>query len=73
MNLKQLKKKRVIVMYIRKTKDEYEVQGNYGYGFECVTTESNMAEARKMLKDYITNDPSTSYKIVHKRVPIPKK
>jgi len=28
--------------YQRKTTDEYEIQGNYGYnyGFECVTTEA---------------------------------
>lgn len=57
--------------YIRKTADEYEVQGNYGqYGFECLTTEDNFKAARKTLKDYRDNDKSGTFRIIKKRIKI---
>lgn len=58
--------------YTRKTKDEFEVQGNYGYGhgFECVTAEETKPEARKRLKEYRENEPGIPFKIVKKRVRI---
>ena len=56
--------------YIRKTYDEYEIQGNYGQGFECVTTEETYKDARAQLKCYRENEPGTTFKIVVKRVPI---
>ena len=37
-------------MYIRKTKDEYEIQGNYGDGWEMVTTEETLRGARAQVK-----------------------
>jgi hypothetical protein len=37
-------------MYIRKTEDEWEIQGDYGQGWECVTAENNRMEARERLK-----------------------
>lgn len=36
--------------------DNYEVQGNYGYGWETVTTEENLTEAKKTMKVYDEND-----------------
>ena len=33
----------------------WEIQGNYGQGWECVTEESTRQDAKKMLKDYRTN------------------
>jgi hypothetical protein len=55
-------------MYIRKTIDEYEIQGNYGQGFECVTTEETWKAAREQLKCYRENEPQYSHRIVKKRV-----
>lgn len=57
-------------MYKRKTVDEYEIQGNYGQGFECVTTEENRKAAREQLKCYRENEPSVAHRIVKKRVKI---
>lgn len=50
-------------MYIRKTIDTWEVQGNYGYGWECVTTEMKYREARDRLKEYRENDHYGSFRI----------
>ena len=57
-------------MYKRKTVDEYEIQGNYSYGFECVTTEETWKAAKEHLKCYRENEPGTAFKIVKKRVKI---
>jgi len=57
-------------MYKRKTVDEYEIQGNYGQGFECVTTEETRAAAKEQLKTYRENEPQYSHRIVKKRVKI---
>lgn len=56
--------------YTRKTIDEYEIQGNYGYGqgFECVTTEETWKAAKEQLKCYRENEPGIPFKIVKKRV-----
>lgn len=42
-------------LYDRKTIDEYQIQGDYGLGWECDTVESTMKEARATLKDYRKN------------------
>ena len=55
-------------MYQRKTTDEYEIQGNYGYGFEMVTTEETWKAAREQLKCYRENEPEYIHRIVKKRV-----
>ena len=54
--------------YIRKTIDEYEVQGNYGYGFETLTTEDTFKAAKENLKRYQENEKGVSFKIVKRRV-----
>lgn len=56
--------------YVRKTEDEYEIQGNYGFGFELVTTETTWKKAKESIKEYRENEPGTSFKIVKKRVKI---
>jgi hypothetical protein len=53
----------------RKTKDEYEVH-SYWNSWELVCTEDTLAEARKRLKEYRENEPSTFHRIVKKRVKI---
>ena len=40
-------------MYIRKTKDEYQLWTNYGYG--CEVTEDTKAEIIKRKKEYREN------------------
>ena len=49
----------------RKTKDVYEVRGDYGYGhgFEMVTTEETVGEARDRLREYRANEPGIPFKI----------
>jgi hypothetical protein len=49
----------------RKTKDVYEVQGDYGYGhgFEMVTSEDTRPGARDRLREYRANEPGIPFKI----------
>lgn len=56
--------------YVRKTKDEYVLMCDYGYGdgWEEVLTEETYAEARQRKKEYIDNMPQYPYKIVKRRV-----
>lgn len=42
---------------------EYEVQGNYGYGWDCLTTEATMAEAKEQKKCYDENEPNVPHRI----------
>lgn len=58
-------------MYQRKTRDEFEVQGNHGYGhgWEVETTEDTRKDARARLREYRDNAPG-EYRIVKRRIPI---
>lgn len=58
--------------YIRKTKDEYQLLCNYGYGdgWEYVLAEDTLSEAKKRKREYMENMPQYPYKIVKKRVSI---
>jgi len=46
-------------MYIRTTRDEYQIQVNYGYGhsWEHETTEETFKDAKRMKQDYLDNTP----------------
>ena len=35
---------------------EYEIQGNYGYGWDALTTEETLGQAREQLKTYQSNE-----------------
>jgi hypothetical protein len=35
---------------------EYEIQGNYGYGWDLLTTEATLSEARTQLSTYRLNE-----------------
>jgi len=60
----------IIVTKARRVlKDEYEVQGNYGHGWEMLCTEDDQAMARLRLKDYFVN-VGGNHRIVHRRVPV---
>jgi hypothetical protein len=52
----------------RTTKDEYEIQGNYGHGYEMVTTEETWKAAKDQLKCYRENEPNVSHRIVTRKV-----
>jgi len=41
--------------YVRKTKDEYQIMTNYGYGWEVENTEDNYKDAKRSLKEYQEN------------------
>lgn len=56
--------------YIRKTKDEFCIMGNYGQGFEEVCAEDNRTEAKQRLKEYRENERGIEFKLVKKRVKI---
>ena len=43
--------------YERKTIDTWELQLNYGYGWEYTLTEFTREEARARLKEYRENQP----------------
>jgi hypothetical protein len=47
---------------------EYEIQGNYGYGWDILTTEETLPEAREQLKTYRANERGVLLKIVRVRV-----
>jgi hypothetical protein len=57
-------------MYIRKTKDEFEIQGYYSdqYGWEMVTAEETWKAAKEMLKCYRDNEPGIPFRIKKVRV-----
>jgi len=60
-------------MYQRKTRDEYEIQCDYGYGdgFECVCAEDTRKEANQRRFEYLQNDTQMKrIRIVKKRVKI---
>lgn len=58
--------------YKRKTYDEYQVHGDYGYGlgFEEVCAENTFRAARQRLKEYRENERGISFKIVKRRIKI---
>jgi hypothetical protein len=47
---------------------EYEVQGNYGQGWECVTTEATRSEANAQCLTYDMNEPQYAHRV--KRVEV---
>lgn len=57
--------------YTRKTTDEYDVLADYGfgYGYEVVTTETTLKEAKQRAREYRENDTSAhDIKIKKRRV-----
>jgi hypothetical protein len=54
----------------RKTRDVWDVRGNYGQGFEVVYSSEDRADARARLKEYDENEPTIPHHIVKTREPI---
>ncbi len=59
-------------MYTRKTVDIWEIQGNYGCGWECVTAEETRKEARERFREYTENEPGVPFRMKLKREKITK-
>lgn len=53
----------------RTTRDIWDVRGDYGYGhgFETVTAEETLSEARARLREYRENEPGVCFKLVKTR------
>ena len=45
----------VIMAYVRKTVDRWDIMSNYGYGWECECSEYTYKEAKQRLKEYREN------------------
>ncbi len=58
--------------YKRKTVDEYDIEGDYGYGdgWEIVTCEANFKDAKAVIKEYRENEPYGRFRIRKHRVKI---
>ena len=56
--------------YQRKTRDEYQIHSDYGYGFEETTAHDSYSSARAELKLYRENQPEFAHKIVKRRIRI---
>ena len=46
---------------------EYVIQNNYGYGWDDLTSEDNMSDARTQLACYRENERSAGHRIVTRR------
>jgi hypothetical protein len=57
-------------MYIRKTRDEWQIHANYGQGYEHECSYDKFKEARDDIKAYRENRPEYQYKLVSRRAPI---
>lgn len=44
-------------------KYEFDIEGDYGYGFEMVCCESTKKEANQRLKEYRENEPNIIFRI----------
>lgn len=53
--------------YQRKTKDVFEVQGDYGLGWETVCEEETMADAKKQMRCYNVNERQYPHRIKKRR------
>lgn len=47
---------------------EYNIEGNYGYGWEMVMCEDNFLDARQRIKEYKENEPNISFRINRIRI-----
>jgi len=43
--------------------DEYDIEGDYGFGWEMVTCEATFAEARERVREYRDNEPGIRFRI----------
>ncbi len=55
--------------YERKTVDIWEIQGNYGYGWDMLCWEETRADAKAQLRCYNENERNAMHRIRHRRIP----
>jgi len=55
--------------YVRKTRDVWDIEQNFGYGdgWEVVTTETSFREARDRRREYRENQPEYPVRIRKRR------
>jgi len=53
--------------YKRKTKDYWDLEGNYGQGWEVLTAADTFKEIRQYRKEYRENEPGTPLRIKKRR------
>lgn len=56
--------------YQRKTADVYDIEGDYGHGFECVNTETTFSTAKKSVREYRQNEKGIAFRITKKRIKV---
>ena len=57
--------------YVRKTKDRWDIETNWGYGWECECSEYTYKEAKQQLRCYMDNsDGRFSVRMRRRREPI---
>lgn len=57
--------------YTRKTRDEYTIQGHYGFfGWEDIDCHDTHKEARASLKTYRESEPQYQHRLIKRRVKI---
>lgn len=61
----------LIMAYVRKTKDEFQLLANYGFGhgWECICVGESRKEIRQRLREYRVNEGG-HYRVICKRVKI---
>lgn len=59
-----------LMTYKRKTRDLFDIEGLYSYGWESVTCEETRKDARERLKEYKENEPGTAFRLRKYREPI---
>lgn len=59
--------------YQRKTRDVYDIQGDYGQGFEIVSAETTRPDARRAVREYRENEPGIPFRIKKTRERIERK
>lgn len=52
----------------RKTIDEFDIQGDYGDGYESVTCEATWWAAWKAVKEYRVNEPGIPFRVKKRRI-----
>lgn len=56
--------------YVRKTRDEWQLHGDYGQGFEEITAEETYDGIRERLREYRQSEPRVPFKVRYVRVKI---
>lgn len=54
-------------MYKRKTHDEYQLQANYGYGWDLLVCGASFKQIKQTLKEYKENEKA-AFRIIKKRI-----